>query len=37
MEFTVLNLVLIFLGLWAIGFGVFVDFEKWALGRQLPP
>ena len=30
------GLVLILLGLWAIGFGVFVDFEKWAMGRQLP-
>jgi cytochrome c-type biogenesis protein len=30
------GLVLIFLGLWAIGFGLFVDFDKWALGRQLP-
>lgn len=30
------GVVLILLGLWAIGFGLLVDFEKWSLGRQLP-
>jgi cytochrome c-type biogenesis protein len=30
------GVVLILLGLWSVGFGLLVDFEKWSLGRGLP-
>jgi cytochrome c-type biogenesis protein len=30
------GVVLILLGLWSVGFGLFVDFEKWSLGRGVP-